>query len=94
MVLSSLGPAIVTKRLNWWHEKYVYVPASSLQSRSVAPYKQDIAQSLFLEYFSAKGEEVCNPILEQGWYHKGILVKSPKHAEVNLDIPLQQPLFL
>jgi hypothetical protein len=46
---------------------------------------------LFLEYISAKGEELCNPILEQEWYHKGFLVKSPKHAEVNLDVPLQQP---
>jgi len=82
----------VTERLNWWHEKDVCFWSS--QSRPVALYKQNIAQILFLEYISAKGEEVCNPLLEQEWYCKGFVVKSPKHAEVNLDVPLQQPSFL
>jgi hypothetical protein len=62
MFLSSLGPAIVTKRLNWWHEKDVCFWSS--QSRPVAQNKQNTAQILFLEYISAR-EEVCNPILEQ-----------------------------
>jgi hypothetical protein len=93
MFLSSLGPAIVTKRLCWWHEKDVCFWSS--RSKPAAQNKQNIAQILFLEYISAKGEEVCNPIiLEQEWYRKGFLVKSPKHAEVNLDVPLQQPSFL
>jgi hypothetical protein len=92
MFLSSLGSVSVTKRLNQWHEKDVFFWSS--QFRPVAQNKQNIAQFLFLENVSAKGEEVCTLILEQEWHRKGFHVKSPKHVEVNLDMPLQQPSFL
>ena len=75
MVLSSLGPATVT-RLNWRDEKDVCFWSS--QARPVAQNKQNFAQILFLEYISAKGKEVSNPVLEQEWYRKCFLVKSPK----------------